>query len=340
VDYQELVKRIDNLVSGTSWAYPKDWYVPDAVGRSSLADFYAYVANEKLTSDGVLVVVGYPQLFAVSSQWNTLNRGYCQSISAADADMLSFAAAYLDNALRGAVDAARSKLKHGKIIYESLRQVYQGHELCSQPPSGKSPDGWVYLNGLLVAGNLDSPGRHDVSFHPNRAGHRATATKVAEDVGAQGGGRPSPTPTQPFSTPPVITTTRPTKPGNELSIVHAYDQDWPLWCVRALDLYWAHWQSWQPQAFALAQLWNVNPTAVKIMFGNAIRAGVPAGAQHLAEHPDEAAAWAFHDRVFQAYTSSGYQYDDAVRLAELWHVDGLGAKLLIGVRRLAGQAVE
>jgi hypothetical protein len=221
VDYQELLKRIDDLVAGTSWADKNDGdgqdhpYVPNAAGNKvPLSDFYAYVANHMLTTNGVLVVVGYPQLFALSSQWNSVDRNSCQAIGPADADMLANVSAYLDNALRLAVDAARSKLQHGKIIYESLRDVYRGHELCSQPPSGVSPDNWVYLNGYLPLGNADSPLRHEASYHPDRAGQKATATKVANDVNAQlATTKVAPTPVPTVPTYSYLTT-------GHLSIVH------------------------------------------------------------------------------------------------------------------------
>jgi hypothetical protein len=123
-----------------------------------------------LTTDGVLVVVGYPELFALSSTWNAINLSYYESVSAADADMLAGASAHLDRSLRAAVDAARSKLTNDKIVYQSLLDLYRDHGLCGRK--------LLYLNGFQLGGNLESLARPDISFHPNRDGHKYTAPQL------------------------------------------------------------------------------------------------------------------------------------------------------------------
>lgn len=195
VQLPELKKRIDNLLAGTSWEYPTDSFAPTApgIGRS-LADFYAYVANEKLTADGVFVVVGYPNLFAPHAQWNSINKYFCQSVAWQDAEMLNAASEYLDQKLHEAVTNASRKLEQGKITYVPLREVYKGHELCSTPQKGKTPQEWEFLNGLLIAGNDAAPGRGNVSFHPNKNGHQAAASRVGTDVLTLLGHGPSPAP--------------------------------------------------------------------------------------------------------------------------------------------------
>ncbi|MGH8896180.1 MAG: hypothetical protein ACRDZ4_03940 [Egibacteraceae bacterium] len=90
----------------------------------------------------------------------------------------------------------------------------------------------------------------------------------------------------------------------------------------------------------LADLWQIDNWAAKMMMGNALRTHVPAGAESL-RAADQATARPFADAVYQGYAnSSQYQYNDAQRLAQVWHTDVIGAKYLIGARLVAGQAVE
>lgn len=96
-------------------------------------------------------------------------------------------------------------------------------------------------------------------------------------------------------------------------------------------------------AVRLAEAWNVDPYAVKVAVGEALRTGSPPGAAALDDDAgavNPATTDAFYAALYQAFDAAGHTYADAVEIAELWGVDDSGAKAMIGARELAGQPLH
>jgi hypothetical protein len=186
VSDQDLRSRIDKLVAGTSSSPRVDPgrsgptpvpFGPDGKDES-LAAFYADLANSRLAPGGVLVVAGYPRIFAPSEQWGRWRDGRCGEITADDADLLGRAGAYLDTQLAGVVNAARQQLTgERKIRYVSRLALFdnggRSHSLCA-PDTEWMNGTWAFLQ--------DSSLRVEHDFHPNRIGHQVTAEHVAATV--------------------------------------------------------------------------------------------------------------------------------------------------------------
>jgi hypothetical protein len=179
---------IKALIAGTLPVAKAPHYGPGN-HRLSMAEFYQDVAEQQVAPGGVLVVAGYPRLFAPSATWPAWRGGFCGLIGERDADLLGGAAISLENALKGAVDAARSGLTGGRRIeYVSRLNLFDAspsHSLCGGQLS--------WLNGLST-GFWDSSARYQHAYHPNALGHLATAEQVAGLVEADFPGTPSPAP--------------------------------------------------------------------------------------------------------------------------------------------------
>ncbi len=136
--------------------------------RGTLVDFYVYLANEHLTDRGHIVVAGYPNLFAPVGEWPRWKRIQCQGIGRGDTERLGRLSANLDDTLVQAVRAANDQLGRDRIQYLPRSIIYRdgSHELC-----GTGED---WLNGVSIDRG-DGTVRKDTSFHPNAAGHAATA---------------------------------------------------------------------------------------------------------------------------------------------------------------------
>ncbi|HEY5182563.1 MAG TPA: SGNH/GDSL hydrolase family protein [Dermatophilaceae bacterium] len=185
-------KTINNDIGGLIAGLPPAPKAPPyGPGRTQLTmeGFYRQVAEHQVAPGGVLVVVGYPRLFAPSATWPAWRGGFCGLVGARDADLLGDAAISLENALRGAVDTARSSLTDGRRIeYVSRLELFDAspsHSLCGGQLS--------WLNGLST-GFWDSSARREHAYHPNALGHLATAELVAGRVEADFPGTPSPGP--------------------------------------------------------------------------------------------------------------------------------------------------
>ena len=136
--------------------------------RGSLVDFYLYLAREHLTETGHIVVVGYPNLFAPVAEWPGWLPIECQGVRRGDTERIGRLAARLDDTLITAVRRANRGLGRDQIHFLPRSLVYRdgGHEL------GGSGEDW--LNGLSVSRG-DGSFHAETSFHPNAAGHAATA---------------------------------------------------------------------------------------------------------------------------------------------------------------------
>ncbi|MEP7193224.1 MAG: hypothetical protein ABI903_10195 [Actinomycetota bacterium] len=187
---------IEALIAGKSPAPNAHKYGPENHVLTMEA-FYRHVAEEQVAPGGVLVVVGYPRLFAPSTTWPAWRGGFCGLVGERDADLLGAAAGSLENALKGAVDRAQSGLTGGRRIeYVSRLNLFDAspsHSLCGGQLS--------WMNGLST-GFWDSSARKQHAYHPNALGHLATAEQVAGLVDAAFPGTPAPPSPQTPKAPP------------------------------------------------------------------------------------------------------------------------------------------
>lgn len=144
--------------------------------RGSLVDFYVHLANEHLTDTGHIVVVGYPNLFAPTDEWPRWSPIACQGVTRGDTERIGRLAALLDGAIISAVRRANDSLGRERVHFVPRSIVYRNgsHELC-----GRGQD---WLNGISVSRG-DGTFHTDTSFHPNAAGHAATADALMNTLG-------------------------------------------------------------------------------------------------------------------------------------------------------------
>lgn len=147
-------------------------------GKLTLAEFYATVARRQLSPDGLLIVVGYPSIFAPSQEWPAWRHDHCGPVSAADADMLDALTVKLEQAqVRAIRDASAMIVGSGKAIEFVSR--YDLHNPDSKPSRGLCGSGTSWMNGLgaiWYSNTLESP------FHPNELSHEKTGAAVAQLV--------------------------------------------------------------------------------------------------------------------------------------------------------------
>lgn len=160
-------RSVDQLVAAVASLATRST-VPDGRPRAPLADVYRSIADAHLTDDGVLLVVGYPRLFAPLEEWPEWRGRSCKLVTKESAGVLGDLAEELDRLIRAAVDEADPSGR--RIQYVSLLDLYdndgRSHSLCGAPTT-------EWLNGPVISG------RPEHSFHPNEAGHAATAERVA-----------------------------------------------------------------------------------------------------------------------------------------------------------------
>ena len=182
VSAEEQERRVDALLNGvptnnaaqTSTGAEATFFGPGNT-PVRLPDFYSKLADEQLTDDGVMIIVGYPRLLAASKSWGAWRGDRCNGISRAGADRLGASAERLDEGLQRAVAEARAKTSR-RIVFVSQLELFDAdgsHALCTR--------GVEWLNGLSV-GFLEGVFRPMRSFHPNELGHEATAGRVAGEV--------------------------------------------------------------------------------------------------------------------------------------------------------------
>ncbi len=162
----DLEARVDELMKGNSTVHPGAHYGPGQ--HLTLPGFYEHIVRHNVSAHGVLVVVGYPQLFADTDDWGDWRGLSCHMIDRMDADILNAGAEYLNEQLRDAVAAANNALGAERVQYVDRLALFAGHELCSGSIE--------YLNGLALTE------RYMHSFHPNEIGHQKTAEQVAGEV--------------------------------------------------------------------------------------------------------------------------------------------------------------
>jgi lysophospholipase L1-like esterase len=214
-----MIERIDAFVEQGRIAevlYAEGSKPQRAEGYGGLANFYKRVLDERVANDGVLVVVGYPRIFAPNEkgQWGDWRGDRCSGISAEDAKDWGEVAEYLDGKLSSAVAAAEPTGR--RIVYVPRLGLYDGkgdfgsHSLC-----GGNTE---WLNRLTI-GVYDPALRYQRSFHPNEPGHAATAELVAStlDTWATAVAAPSTTAQLTTATTTQITTGRTFQIGDSFS---------------------------------------------------------------------------------------------------------------------------
>lgn len=187
VTRSELSGRIDYLMEANS--VPFDAERRD---RGSLPDLWDRVVEDHVADDGVLVVVGYPRLFADVDGWAPWRGNRCEGITRDDARILNDMADELDAAMRAAAST------RPQVLYVSRRDLFldggPSHSLCSRLTE--------WLNGISV-GFWDGSLRPSHSFHPNEQGHVATAEEVADVLDAALGVTPPPVTTSATTEVPI-----------------------------------------------------------------------------------------------------------------------------------------
>lgn len=134
--------------------------------RGDLQRFYEVMLDRLANPKGHLIILGYPPLFAPSSEWGLHEGTRCTGIKRGDANMLSRLAKRLDDRIRSealAADAGRNRIHHVSVI-ESYEGRGSSHSLCG--------DGQDWLNRMTPFPPKDS-------FHPNLEGYEAEAQEVA-----------------------------------------------------------------------------------------------------------------------------------------------------------------
>ena len=124
----------------------------------SVASLYDRIVRDHLTDDGVLVVLGYPDIFGDPPD----GRRTCDGFKAIDIAGLQGTAKELDSALSAAVADME------RVEYRSVLDTFDGHGRCGDDP---------WLRGFALRPRVKS------SFHPNELGHEALAEVVIDAIG-------------------------------------------------------------------------------------------------------------------------------------------------------------
>lgn len=192
----DMYESIDTLlephtIPATDTSGPRD--------SKSLPDLYRMIVDDYLTPEGVLVVAGYPRIFAPVAEWPDWRGKRCELMSKDSAERVNLAAEHLDDVVREAIQ--RSGVAD-RIEYVSRLDLFdnngRSHSLCGAPTT-------EWLNGITFVR------RYQASFHPNEPGHAATAELTATRVEEALGSRLAPTATtkpdaQPTTSKPPIAT--------------------------------------------------------------------------------------------------------------------------------------
>lgn len=169
--------------------------------RGSIIDFFYDVVAQRLTRRGRLYVVGYPRIFADFDQWSTWRRISCETIKRGDTEKLGRLAEYLNNKLQDAVKRANQALGAQRVVFVDRFAIFRDglHELC-----GTNTE---WLNGISLNRDDGKERRKAGSFHPNKAGHAATAERLAQQIQETFPKDEPPDVVPPLAMPTVDTTT-------------------------------------------------------------------------------------------------------------------------------------
>jgi len=159
----------------------------------SMVDLWEHVIETSLTPTGVLVVQGYPQLFAPSAEWGMGQGLRCNGVTRVDANMLNDLSEQLDRALAAGIRELQQRVGSERVVYSSVVDLYRngGHGLC-----GPGED-WVNgaitltrdepafvviptLSGARLGANSGFRIRYLGAFHPKANAHAAEARQVAD----------------------------------------------------------------------------------------------------------------------------------------------------------------
>ncbi|MGQ0618005.1 MAG: SGNH/GDSL hydrolase family protein [Acidimicrobiia bacterium] len=136
--------------------------------RGDLVSTYRRLRLDVLSPEGVLVVIGYPHLFADPDDWPAAEGRRCDGFGRPDAEVLRSLAEELNAAVAAAVAEAGAE-------FLAVAPLFEGHDRCG-------PDE-PWLHGIS-AGVRERTFRVQSSFHPNSAGHAAVADLLVERLQA------------------------------------------------------------------------------------------------------------------------------------------------------------
>lgn len=192
--------------------------------RGSIIDFYYDVVMNKLTAQGQLYVVGYPQLFAPVADWPVWSKAMCHGVTRGDAQKTTNVSNHLNTRLREAVDRANQALPTQRVFYVDRLAAYAdgGHDLC-----GPGED---WLNGLATYRDAGGGIRKEMSFHPNAEGHYNITKVLTALIEENFPGKTAAKPEAPGPDVATFCSEIPTRGEN--TEVWAHDID----CVQALDI--------------------------------------------------------------------------------------------------------
>lgn len=132
--------------------------------EEDLVRTYRRLRIDVLSPEGVLVVIGYPNLFADPDDWPAAEGRRCDGFGRRDAEVLRSLAGELNAAVASAAAAAGAE-------FLAVAPSFEGHDRCG-------PDE-PWLHGIS-AGLRERTFRVQSSFHPNSAGHAAVADLLLE----------------------------------------------------------------------------------------------------------------------------------------------------------------
>lgn len=155
---EEREARSDDLDPGRCDLEPEAMEERIAAAVPALTAVYRRIVDDHLTADGLLVVLGYPDLFGLPAE----GRQTCDGFAVADVGRLRASAEHLDEVLADAVGDV------DRAIYLPARPAFEGHGRCGDDP---------WIRGYALRPRVKS------SFHPNEAGHDALAGLVLDAIG-------------------------------------------------------------------------------------------------------------------------------------------------------------
>lgn len=176
ISEEEMLKRIASGGSDVDDLSPSKGIAAD------LKDLFSAV-EDVVAQDGLVLVVGYPQLMASPASWGTARKanGRCNRISEDDIWMLRRVGTALNDAIEAAVDAQSAAHDDATWLFVDVEKVWNeadgDHGLCGETKE------WV--NDLQLLG-ADYSWRPDRSFHPNQYGHGVIAIAAIDAIDSNG----------------------------------------------------------------------------------------------------------------------------------------------------------